>query len=173
MSELTDSLLAMDDTGYPLSDTSRQQIDQWLKRYPADQRRSGVIQALMIVQTENGGWLTDCLIQAVAAYLGLPKIAAYEVATFYSMFNLSPVGRHVIDVCTNISCMLSGAEETVDYLKKKLGINVGETTADGRFTLRAVECLAACTDAPVCQIGEHYHERLTPDKLDALLDTLE
>lgn len=172
MTEMTDMLVSNDGAGR-LSDAARRQIDEWLRRYPPEQKQSGVIQALMIVQTENGGWLTDSLIEAVANYLGMPRIAVQEVATFYSMFNLQPMGRHVIDVCTNISCMLMGAEETMGYLQEKLGIRVGETTPDGRFTLRAVECLAACTAAPVCQIGKDYHERLTPAGIDALLETLE
>lgn len=155
-----------------LSIKSRQAIDEWLKRYPADQKRSAVLQALMIVQTENGGWLTESLMDAVADYLALPQIAVYEVATFYSLYHLKPVGRHVIDVCTNVSCLLSGSEEIVAHLQKRLNISSGETTADGKFTLREVECLAACAAAPACQVGKKYYEKLTPEKIDQLLDEL-
>lgn len=156
----------------PLSIKSRQAIDEWLKRYPVDQKRSAVLQALMIVQTENGGWLTESLMDAVADYLALPRIAVYEVATFYSLYHLKPVGRHVIDVCTNVSCLLSGSEEIVAHLQKRLNISSGETTVDGKFTLREVECLAACAAAPACQIGKKYYEKLTPEKIDQLLNEL-
>jgi len=156
-----------------LSDHARLEIDRWLKRYPQQQRRSGVMQALMIVQEENGGSLNETLMDAVADYLEMPQIAVREVATFYSMYNLKPVGRHVVNVCTNISCMLRGAEKVVARMEKKLGIRVGETTADGRITLREAECLAACAGAPACQIGRRYHENLTAEKADALLDGLE
>lgn len=156
-----------------LSASIRADIDKWLTHYPPDQKRSAVLEALRLVQENNNGWLTEPLMNAVADYLGLPHIAVYEVATFYSMYNLQPVGRHVIDVCTNISCMLSGAEETVDYFKQRLGINVNQTTTDGKFTLREVECLAACANAPMCQIGKKYYEDLTPEKIDNLLAKLE
>jgi NADH-quinone oxidoreductase subunit E len=155
-----------------LSEKTRSEIDRWLKRYPPEQKQSGVIQALMLVQKENGGWLTGVLMDAVADYLGMPRIAVYEVASFYSLFHLQPVGKHVIDVCTNVSCMLRGAEKIVAHFEKRLGISVGETTANGKFTLRAVECLAACVGAPACQTGEQYHENLTTEKIDALLDGL-
>jgi len=155
-----------------LSNAARQAIDDWLKRYPAEQKRSGVLQALTIVQAENGGWLTESLMDAVAEYLDLPKIAVYEVASFYSLYHLKPVGENVIDVCTNISCMLRGSEEIVAYLQKKLNIKTGETTADKKFTLREVECLAACAVAPACQIGKKYYENLTPEKIDQILAEL-
>lgn len=156
-----------------LSAHARAEIDRWLQRYPADQKRSGVMQALTIVQEENGGWLTEALMDAVADYLNLPKIAVYEVATFYTMYNLEPVGRHVISVCTNISCMLNGSQKIVDHLKKRLEIKTNETTVDGKFTLREVECLAACAAAPMFQIGKKYYENLTPEKVDAIITELE
>ncbi len=156
-----------------LSAHAQTQIDRWLTRYPADQKRSGVMQALMIVQDENGGWLTTELMDAVADYLDLPKISVYEIATFYTMYNLEPVGRHVIHVCTNISCMLNGSQKIVDHLKKRLEINTNETTADGKFTLREVECLAACAAAPMFQINKKYYENLTPEKVDAIIEELE
>ncbi len=156
-----------------LSPKARAEIDRWIQRYPADQKRSGVLQALTIVQEENDGWLTDALMDAVADYLNLPKIAVYEVATFYTMYNLKPVGRHVINVCTNVSCMLNDSQKIVDHLKKRLEIKTNETTADGKFTLREVECLAACAGAPMFQIGKKYYENLTPEKVDAIIAELE
>jgi len=155
-----------------LSNYARERIDQWILRYPPEQKQSGVFEALRVVQEENGGSLTTDLMDAVADYLGMPRIAVYEVVTFYSLYFLTPVGRHMIDICTNVSCMLNGAEEVLAHCKKRLGIDVNETTADGKFTLREVECLGACVAAPACQIGKAYHEKLTPEKIDELLATL-
>lgn len=154
-----------------LSAKVREQIDHWLMRYPADQRRSGVIEALRFVQEEQG-YLTPPLMDAVAAYLGIANIAVYEVATFYSMFFVKPVGRHIVDVCTNISCMLKNAEDMLTHCKKRLKIELNQTTADGRFTLREVECLGACANAPAIQVGKKYYENMTPEKIDAMLDEL-
>lgn len=156
-----------------LSTQARAEIDQWIKRYPVDQKRSGVMQALTIVQAENGGSLTEELMDAVADYLGMPRIAVYEVVSFYTLYNVKPVGQHVINVCTNISCMLSGSEKIVEHLKKRLDIGLNETTADGKFTLREVECLAACAAAPMFQIGKKYYENLTPEKVDNIIKELE
>lgn len=156
-----------------LSESVRNKIDQWMLRYPPEQKRSAVLQALHYVQEENNGWLNEEAMDAVAEYLGLPKISVYEVASFYSMYHLDPVGRHVINVCNNISCMLSGAEKIVDHLKKRLNIDVNETTPNGKFTLKTVECLAACAAAPMFQIGKKYYEHLTPEKIDAILEELE
>lgn len=147
-------------------------LDEWLLRYPPEHRRSGVFEALRVVQAENNNSLTVELMDAVADYLGMTKIAVYEVATFYSLYNLNPVGNHVIDVCTNISCSLNGAGKVVEHLKKRLGINFDETTADGKFTLREVECLGACVAPPVCQIGHKYYEKLSPEKIDEILEKL-
>jgi len=155
-----------------LSASAREQIDKWNHRYPPEQKCSGVFEALRLVQEENGGSLTTDLMDAVADYLEMPHIAVYEVVTFYSMYNLTPVGRHVIEVCTNISCMLSGAKETLAYFKNRLGIELNETTADGRFTLKEVECLGACDGAPMCQIGKKYYEHLTAEKIDKLVEEL-
>jgi NADH-quinone oxidoreductase subunit E len=152
---------------------SRAEIDAWIAKYPHDRKASAVMAALRIVQEQNGGWLTNELMDAVAAYLGMPPVAVYEVATFYSMYEHEPVGRHKISVCTNISCMLRGAEEVVAHLEKRLGIKAGETTTDGKFTLKTVECLGACVGAPMLQLGKKYYELLTPEKLDELLDGLE
>ena len=157
----------------PLSAAVREKIDNWMKRYPAKEKRSAVQEALKYAQDENNGWLTEALMDGVADYLGMPKIAVYEVVSFYTFYNIKPVGRHTISVCTNISCMLGGCDKIVDHLKQRLQIDFNGTTADGKFTLREVECLAACTTAPMFQIGREYHEHLTPQKVDAILDKLE
>ena len=156
-----------------ISDQSRAEIDRWIKKYPAEQKRSAVMSALRIVQDQNNGYLTNDLMDAVAEYLDMPSIAVYEVATFYSMYELEPVGKHKICICTNISCMLCGSDTVVGHLSKKLGIGLGETTADGRFTLKEVECLGACVNAPVIQIGDKYYENLTPESIDQVLDALD
>jgi len=155
-----------------LTPESLAEIDTWIAKYPADQRQSAVMAALRIAQ-EQQGWLSRELMDAVADYLQMAPIAVYEVATFYSMYQLSPVGRHQINVCTNISCMLCGSDEVVAHLQQRLGIKLGETTADGRITLREVECLGACVNAPVLDLHKQYHERLTPEKIDRILDTLD
>ena len=156
-----------------LSEHVREEIDRWVAKFPPDRKRSAVISALHAVQHENNGYLTTPLMDAVAEYLGLPAIQVYEVATFYSMFSTKPVGRHHISVCTNISCMLRGAEEVVERVEKKLGIKTGESTPDGRIYLkREEECLAACTGAPMMMVDHVYHENLTPDAIDKILDEL-
>lgn len=147
-------------------------IDKWILRYPPEQKRSGVFEALRVVQEYNNGSLTTDLMNAVADYLGMTHIAVYEVATFYSMYYLTPVGKHVIDVCTNVPCMLNGAEKTLEHFKNSLGIDLNETTADGKFTLKEVECLGACVNAPACQIGKKYYDGLTPEKIDSILAEL-
>jgi NADH-quinone oxidoreductase subunit E len=156
-----------------LSEHVREEIDHWIAKFPPDRKRSAVISALHAVQHENNGFLTTDLMDAVAAYLGLPPIQVYEVATFYSMFETKPVGRHHLSVCTNISCMLRGAEEVVGYVEKKLGIKTGESTPDGRIYLkREEECLAACTGAPMLMVDHVFHENLTPERIDKILDEL-
>ncbi len=158
---------------YTLSAHVRETIDDWLGRYPADQRRSAVLGALRAVMHEDG-YLTTAAMDAVAAYLGLAPIAVYEVGSFYSMFELKPVGRHTISVCTNISCMLRGGDEIVRHLEQKLGIKVGESTPDGRFYLKQEEeCIAACAQAPAMQVDHVYYEYLTPAKVDEILAGLE
>ena len=155
-----------------LSATVRAAIDQWVAKYPQEQKQSAVMAALRLVQEERG-WLSNEMMDAVADYLDMEPISVYEVATFYSMYDLKPAGRHKISVCTNISCMLRGSAELMAYLERKLGIKRGETTADGKFVLKEVECLAACGGAPMCLIGKTYHENLTPEKVDAILANLE
>ena len=165
---------AREEKGALISEAAREKIDHWLAKYPQERRQSAVLPALTIVQEEHGGWLSTELMDAVAEYLGMPPIAVYEVATLYSMFDLAPVGRHKISVCNNISCMLCGGDDIIRHIENKLGIKVGETTADGRFTLkREEECLAACAGAPMMAVDGHYYENLTPEKVDAILDGLE
>jgi len=157
-----------------ISPESRAQIDHWIAKYPPDRKQSAVLAALRIVQEQNGGWLTTELMDAVADYLDMSRVAVYEVATFYSMYDLKPVGRHKISVCSNISCMLCGAGEIIKYVEQKLGIRLGETTPDGKFTLKIEEeCLAACGGGPMMVIDGHYYENLTPEKVDQILDSLE
>jgi len=149
-------------------------IDLWVSKFPPDKKRSALIQSLMAAQAQNGGWLTRELIEAVAAYLELPPVWAHEVASFYSMFDLEPMGRHKVNICTNISCWLNGAEDLVAHVENKLGISTGETTPDGRISLiREEECLAACCGAPMMVVDGHYHEQLDKKKLDTILDSLE
>jgi len=164
---------AQDEEVATLSAASRVIIDQWLTKYPADQRQSAVIKALHVVQEENGGWLNKPLMNAVADYLGMPRIAVFEVATFYSMFCLTPTGRNKVNVCTNISCLLQGSEQVMQHIQTTLNIQCGETTADNRITLREVECLGACVGAPMMQVNKTYHENLTPEKIDQILAELE
>jgi NADH-quinone oxidoreductase subunit E len=156
-----------------LSDHVREEIDRWVEKFPPERKRSAVISALHAVQHENNGFLTTDLMDAVAAYLGLAPIHVYEVASFYSMFETKPVGRHHVSVCTNISCMLRGAQEIVDRVENKLGIKTGESTADGRiYVKREEECLAACTGAPMMMVDHVFHENLTSESIDKILDDL-
>ena len=157
-----------------LSDATRAHIDHWLTKFPPDRKRSAVLQGLHAAQEQNDGWLSDELIAAVAKYLGLPPVWAYEVATFYSMFDLAPVGRHKVAICTNISCWLNGANDLVAHAEKKLGCKHGGTSPDGKVTLKVEEeCLAACAGAPMMVVDGHYHEKLTPESLDRILDSLD
>lgn len=156
-----------------LSKETRDEIDIWLAKYPADQKQSAVMFALKLAQDQNGGWLTTELMDAIAVYLGMSSIEVYEVASFYSMYEHKPVGKHKICVCTNISCMVCGSGDVVKHLQDKLEIKMGETTQDNKITLKEVECLGACTGAPMLQIGEQYFENLTPEKLDQIIDSLD
>lgn len=156
-----------------LTESSLKEIDVWIAKYPTDKKQSAVMSALRIVQDQNRGFLTEDLMDAIAEYLDMRPIAVYEVATFYSMYELEPVGKHKICVCTNISCMLCGSDKIVSHLTSKLGIELGETTNDGRFTLKEVECLGACVNAPMFQIGDTYYENLTEEKVDQVLADLD
>ena len=168
--------IKQESAGYPedqddmLSQESLQQIDREIAKYPPDQTQSAVMAALRIAQVEKG-WLPKELIEFVARYLGMPPIAAFEVASFYNMYDLAPVGRHKITVCTNLPCALSGGVHAADYIKEKLGIDFNETTPDGKFTLKEGECMGACGDAPVMIVNNrsmcsHMH----PEQIDKLLE---
>jgi NADH-quinone oxidoreductase subunit E len=156
-----------------ISEQAKVEIDHWLAKFPADRKQSALLAALRIVQAENGGWLSPDHLDAVASYLELPKITVYEVASFYTLFHLKEVGKHRLYVCTNVSCMLCGSDEIVSHLKKRLNINFGETSTDGKISLFEVECLGACGGAPAMQVGTKYHENLSPEKIDALLEELD
>ncbi|MDE2219922.1 MAG: NAD(P)H-dependent oxidoreductase subunit E [Gammaproteobacteria bacterium] len=156
-----------------LSEHTRAEIDQWIARFPPGRQRSAVIAALRAAQEQNQGYLTPPLMDAVAAYLQLPPIQVYEVASFYSMFETHPCGRHHVSVCTNISCMLRGGEALLAHVERRLGIRVGESTPDGRIFLKQEEeCLAACTGAPMMMVDHVYHEHLSNDAVDRILDEL-
>ncbi len=156
-----------------LNEHTRHEIDEWIGRFPTGRQRSAVLSALRFTQEQNNGFLTPELMDGVAEYLRLPAIQVYEVASFYSMFETHPCGRHHVSICTNISCMLMGAEELVAHCERKLGIKLGESTPDGRiFLKREEECLAACTGAPMMMVDHHFHEFLTPEKVDQVLDEL-
>jgi NADH-quinone oxidoreductase subunit E len=157
----------------PLSAATRAEIDHWVAKFPVGRQRSAVISALRAAQEQNHGHLTVPLMDAVAAYLQLPPIQVYEVASFYSMFETHPCGRHHVSICTNISCMLRGGEELVAHVEQRLGIKLGESTSDGRIFLKQEEeCLAACTGAPMMMVDHVYHEYLTTEKVDQILDEL-
>lgn len=157
-----------------LSDAVRAEIDHSVAKFPSGRQQSALIDSLRAVQHENGGYLTAELIEAVADYLGLEPIRAHEIATFYSMFEVEPVGRHSISVCTNVSCMLCGGREILAHLENKLGIKVGESTADGKIYLKnEEECLAACDGAPMMMVDHRYYENLTPGKVDQIIEELE
>jgi len=156
-----------------LSEHTRAEIDHWVAKFPPGRQRSACIAALRAAQEQNQGFLSAELMDAVAEYLRLPPIQVYEVASFYSMFETHPCGRHHVSICTNISCLLNGGEELVAHAERKLGIKLNQSTADGRIFLKQEEeCLAACTGAPMMMVDHVFHENLTPEKLDAILDAL-
>jgi NADH-quinone oxidoreductase subunit E len=156
-----------------LSAHACEEIDLWIAKFPEGRQRSAVIAALHIVQHDNDGYLTPDLIDAVATYLEMPSVQVYEVAAFYSMFETEKVGRNCVSVCTNICCMVRGAEKIVAHVEKKYGISEGGSTADGRiFLKKEEECLAACTGAPMMMVNHRYYENLTPEKVDEILDGL-
>jgi len=157
-----------------LTAESRARIDGWVAKYLSEQKKSAVLSALQIAQEQNGGWVTSELMDAVADYLDMQPVEVYEVSTFYSMIEIEPVGRNMVALCTNLSCMLCGSETIVEYVEKKLGIKLGETTPDGRITLKLEEeCLAACAGGPMMTVNGHYKENLTPETVDEILDALE
>ena len=151
----------------------RAAIDARIVMYPPEWRQSAVMPALTIVQDANGGWLTTALMDDIAVYLDMPAISVYEVATFYGMYDLEPQGRHKVCVCNSISCMLNGSEELIEHIEHKYHVRPGETTADGRFTFKEVECLGACRHAPAVLLDKVYHENLSAESLDKLIEGLE
>jgi len=159
---------------YELSAHVKDEIEHWKARFPADRQRSAVISALHAVQHENHGFVTAEQMNAVAEYLDLPSIQVYEVATFYSMFQTREVGRNEVAICTNVACMLRGADEIVDHVEGKLGIKSGESTADGKvFLKQEEECIAACCGAPALMVNHKYYENLTTEMVDEILDGLD
>jgi NADH-quinone oxidoreductase subunit E len=146
------------------------EVQSMIDRYPEGKQKSALIPLLHLAQQEFGGWLSAETMDYVASLLSIEPIEVYEVATFYSMFNLQPVGKHVFEVCQTGPCMLNGSDQIIDYIKQQLNIGVGETTADGMFTLKTVECLGACGYAPMMQLGMHYREHLTKTKVDEIIE---
>ncbi|MGC8522056.1 MAG: NADH-quinone oxidoreductase subunit NuoE [Steroidobacteraceae bacterium] len=172
MSNDTHTTPAAGDIGL-LSEQTRREIDHWVAKFPPGRERSACIAALRAAQEQNQGHLTKALMDAVAAYLRMPPIQVYEVASFYSMLETHPCGRHHVSICTNISCMLNGADKLIEHAERKLGIKLDESTPDGRIFLKDEhECLAACTGAPMMMVDHVFHEHLTPEKLDQILDEL-
>lgn len=155
-----------------LSEQAVNEINREIKKYPPDQKQAALMATLSIAQREIGHLSTE-IMNWVAGFLNVPSIQVFELATFYSMYDLEPVGTHKICVCSNVSCMLRGSDEVIQHIENRLGIKVGDTTVDGRMTLTEVECLGACGGAPMMQIGDVYHENLTPERIDAILDQLE
>jgi NADH-quinone oxidoreductase subunit E len=152
------------------SEDKMKEVQAMIARYPEGKQKSALIPLLHLAQDEFGGWLSPETMDYVASLLQIEPIEVYEVATFYSMYNLKPVGKHVFEVCQTGPCMLNGSDNIIEYIKKKLSIGVGETTADGMFTLKTVECLGACGYAPMMQLGVHYREHLTDAKVDAIIE---
>ncbi len=151
------------------SDDRLKEVKEIINRYPQGKQKSALIPLLHMAQSDFGGWLSPESMDYVASLLSIDPIEVYEVATFYSMYNLQPVGKHVFEVCQTGPCMLNGSDNIINYIKTKLNIGVGETTEDGMFTLKTVECLGACGYAPMMQLGDHYREHLTTEKVDAII----
>jgi NADH-quinone oxidoreductase subunit E len=151
-------------------ETKLQKVSEIIARYPEGKQKSAVLPLLHMAQDENGGWLSVEAMDYVAELLQIKPIEVYEVATFYSMYNLKPVGKYVFEVCQTGPCMLNGSDQIISYIKDKLNIGIGETTADGLFTLKVVECLGACGYAPLMQLGKNYREHLTPEKVDRIIE---
>ena len=151
----------------------RDAIDALIAKYPPEWQQSAVMPALNLLQDRNGGWLTTELMDALAVYLDMPEVSVYEVASIYCVYDLTPQGRHKVCVCNSISCLLNGSEELIEHIEHQYGVKPGETTADGRFTFKEVECLGACRHAPAVLLDKIYHENLSPESLDRLIDGLE
>jgi NADH-quinone oxidoreductase E subunit len=160
-------------TSFQFSDENRKRAEKFIAKYPEGRQASAVMPLLDLAQRQSDGWLPTAAIEHIADYLDMPSMRVYEVASFYTMYNLKPVGRNVIQVCTTTPCWLRGSDEVVSTCKRKLGIGLGETTADGEFTLNEVECLGACVNAPIAQVGDDYYEDLDGDRTEALIDALQ
>ncbi|MBC7889106.1 MAG: NAD(P)H-dependent oxidoreductase subunit E [Ferruginibacter sp.] len=152
------------------SDEKLNTINEIIKRYPDGKHKSALLPVLHLAQEEFGGWLDTPVMDYVATLLKIEPIEVYEVASFYSMYNLKPVGKYVFEVCQTGPCMLNGSDQIIDYIKQQLNIGIGQTTIDGLFTLKTVECLGACGYAPMMQLGKTYREHLTKDKVDAIVE---
>ncbi len=152
------------------SDEKQKKVAEIIAQYPQGKQKSALLPVLHLAQEEFGGWLSAETMDYVASLLHIEPIEVYEVATFYSMYNLKPVGRYLFEVCQTGPCMLRGSDQIIDYIKQRLGIDVGETTPDGLFTLKTVECLGACGYAPMMQLGKFYREHLTREKVDAIIE---
>jgi NADH-quinone oxidoreductase subunit E len=152
------------------NDTQLKEFSRLVSRYPEDKQKSALLPVLHLAQDTFGGWLSSDTMDYVASLLNIEPIEVYEVATFYSMYNLKPVGKYMFEVCQTGPCMVSGCDNIIDYIKEKLNIGVGETTADGMFTLKTVECLGACGYAPMMQLGKTFREHLTKEKVDSIID---
>ena len=163
----------MSDTAFEFTAQNLEQAQKIIARYPQGHQASAVMPLLDLAQRQNGGWLPRAAIDYVADYLSMPRICAHEVATFYSMYRLKPVGKTVINVCTTTPCWLRGSGEVVKVCEKKLGIALGETSEDGAFTLAEVECLGACVNAPLVQIGDDYYEDLNAESVAKLVEALQ
>jgi NADH-quinone oxidoreductase subunit E len=155
---------------FKYSDTALSEVQMLMNRFPEGKHKSALIRALHIAQEENHGWLSIAAMDHVAEVLRITPIEVYEVATFYSMYNLQPVGKYVLEFCHTGPCAIEGAERIIEYTQRKLGIQSGETTADGTFTIKEVECLGACGYAPMMQVGEFFHEHLTEEKIDQFIE---
>lgn len=152
------------------NDTQLKEFSRLVSRYPEDKQKSALLPVLHLAQDTFGGWLSSDTMDYVASLLNIEPIEVYEVATFYSMYNLKPVGKYMFEVCQTGPCMVSGCDNVIDYIKEKLNIGVGETTTDGMFTLKTVECLGACGYAPMMQLGKTFREHLTKEKIDSIID---
>jgi NADH-quinone oxidoreductase subunit E len=154
---------------FAFTEANMRQAKAVIARYPAGRQQSAVMPLLALAQRQNAGWLSRAAMDYIADMLDMPPVKVYEVATFYTMYNLQPVGKHVVQICTTTPCWLRGSDAIVAACENKLGIRLGETTADKKFTLREVECLGACVNAPMCQIGDEFYEDLTPERMEKLL----
>lgn len=159
-------------TSFAFTPENLDRAQRIIAKYPAGRQMSAVMPLLDLAQRQNAGWLPRVAMDYVADLLKMPRIKAYEVATFYTMYNLSPVGRHVVQVCTTTPCWLRGSDDVVKVCEDKMGIALGETSADGQFTLREVECLGACVNAPIVQIGDDFYEDVGPEHMSRIIDAL-